>query len=1335
MAEDAIGRPVNANDLSALRAALLSSVQQVTTAQNTNSSQLDKLNNNLNVLTNNQFQSELKKLNQYVKTIADNCKGLKELKGSAKNYGAKSGKTLDFVKKLNETLQKKLEPTLDKSTDKIASLSSKLVEASKILGGGFRDSLGLVVKDLRTATKSVKEFFGFFSGGWPAAMKKANEVFGGISKSIGDFINWAALGGNKVSEIFSGFFDVFTEMGSQLGGAAMSGLKALAKATAIGPFIEMLGALGKATAAGVWNGLKLAADPFIAMGKFFGGGAAKYLGPIFTAFGKLGSVFKSPKVGKDVAAAAESLGTGAIEGAGKAVKGKGKGKGKRGTASTMDLCKCICDCLKTYLEEMVKLQSQDKKDSRSWWQKLFGGGKKDSNYQEWSKDQIRRNFKGIGAAISDTIYSEKPVDKLISDMTEGLSKAAGKIVEVPLSFFGAVIGSQTGAALGGLTEGIVNLVLKPLGEEINYLHEASQAMFATTGLGRGTGREGARTAPGGVGADWVVAIRRLDDYDKGLDNSNKLISQFGISMRDIEETGQRVSVLERTKLKYFKRGIQDISTSNSLMKSGLKTANLLGTDATETADMFADWNQHLGATTSQISTMALGLRDVARSTGLTGEHLTKVAKSSDAFLKNMRLAGTFTSTAANNVFGLMARAEKTGTLESTQGLLGVLQQSILGQGGNEQSKLLALVASGGNANILNRLRGGTLLEDRDAMKGLAEGIERAMMQFTGGRAINQLSREQRGLISNQLREVFGVGLEEMNILQKNLREQARGFAERLEELNKASERTLNRQQKQTQIDDLLFRTGAEILDKFDQALEKSGGNINAALNDIAMNEKDLAPLLKNLGGAAGGIEGITEILNKQADIVNKRLREAGITDRGNAEDIVNEAMAALRAGDTKEFGRVVNQLKEMESAATEQARRNADPVSKIQTSVAKIEALMRLSVMGGLIEIMPLLDSLLDKFEKAPWGNAKEMGKFIEELGPDAKKALEQLKNAGIGTPLQKLLVGGNAGFAELLPTGLVGKLVGEALPKIKDFITESLKEVNWEDVGKWMGRGLSAALQFAIAGPLALLVAGVDQLIKNWDSVATGINSILREFKEYKDFFLFNFALPIMKAIQKWTPVEVGGAIQKVEELKGRKLAETTEGRLRGIYMNGAPVDTLEQFNKITQTMARSPWAAATYKPLADAANKKELEEAYQSILKDFVAMRGAAKTEAEIKDAEAYIRELVRLKIARELSLPEEKPVTPMLPGMGNPADEAKKKAMDKKAADDRQSLSNMEDGIQEEAKNSKEMVALLRAAVKLLGGKRGMSGVDGNDSPYFDGPLDTEWNGGLPIGVQTT
>jgi predicted transcriptional regulator/ABC-type transporter Mla subunit MlaD len=520
--------------------------------------------------------------------------------------------------------------------------------------------------------------------------------------------------------------------------------------------------------------------------------------------------------------------------------------------------------------------------------------------------------------------------------------------------------------------------------------------------------------------------------------------------------------------------------------------------------------------------MERGLLSIARTTGLFGENLIRAAKASQQFMEYMRASGTFTAKAANNIIGLMAEAEKRGVSKGVGNLLEVLQGSLLGTQGGEGAKRLAMMGIGGSERVRMRLMTGTILQDRGAQRILAENLGRRLNEIARqrfGKAFDELSIEQKGILDPMIRSLTEgqFGVEELNQVIQTFRERGKDFTERMAELNQGTKRGLDETEVQNQRRQLIFDTGAEILDDFNRALKEEGGNLERAFAKIRRNSEDLAPFMKEFGiDINRGGNSIGEILKKQAEMIRKRAEDQGLTADvekalGTPKELearIAQAMADLQRGDRTNFDNLMQTMAKIEGKTREQMRQNADPATKMVTLLFKMEAHLRIlmrtvlneiapQVQGWMLEFDKVLDKAAVEFNKGtPEGrqNAiKIIGEAMEKLPAEFSKTSRQI--AGMrGSEGQRpgVIARGFAGGLE----GLFGEdsLIGTIINKLGKMIKENAEKIEKaikgvEDainklneniqgimkvIGQWAGvLAVGGVLAVAIGGIIALIVGG----------------------------------------------------------------------------------------------------------------------------------------------------------------------------------------------------------------------------------------------------------------------
>lgn len=555
--------------------------------------------------------------------------------------------------------------------------------------------------------------------------------------------------------------------------------------------------------------------------------------------------------------------------------------GSRGTQanSISDLCRCICNCIK----------------------KLNGGGGNGGggggSGKSGSGGSGRRGGKGnsiysggrlAGSAIGNLLTDPKPVESLIGGLGKMISKGLGSIPIV-----------------GGFLEGLTDAVLKPLNEELEFFRGMSRSIIV--------------------------------NYSTGLDSVAKKLEEFEITDKDILVTGQSRSVLLKEQQKFYKRGITDAKTLNKVMRVGLQTATMIDSDAESTADMFADWSQHLGASERQLGMMSRGLVNIGRQTGLTGDNLLRVAKSSEDFMKNMRLAGTFSAGSANNIMGVLASAQKTGTTTGASKILSGLSGGLLGNTVDEQTKNLIMKAGAfGGADTLDLISGvGT---DKDSMRKVASGLESVMKLYTQGRSPEQMTKQQRGLASQMMFQNEGFKLEELRLTIKNLKEGAKSFEDQLQDVDDSLRmKLIEPLEAQAKREAILFAKAEDTVDKFSGSLNQMNPELNKALDT-------------------------------QVELLNGRLGRVGGGSFSRSEGESNETLIAR-------IQKVSQEVNAKELGAK-------DPYLKIQTAVFSIENALRKELIGVVVEWLPKIGEYAENIKAWVLGPGKDIfGNVVTILG------------------------------------------------------------------------------------------------------------------------------------------------------------------------------------------------------------------------------------------------------------------------------------------------------------------------------------------------------------------
>lgn len=605
-----------------------------------------------------------------------------------------------------------------------------------------------------------------------------------------------------------------------------------------------------------------------------------------------------------------------------------------------------------------------------------------------------------------------PFRKLITSMNERIGKMASYLKDARegggiaktiigdlLSGLGGLV-PAIGAGVGQLLQTVGTFLARPFIAELRNFQELRDTLAISKG------------------------------YSKEMTKEvNKMYSGYDL----VETTGQSISVIQRNQLKLLKRGITDVKVLNKLTETSLNTATLIGADADETANLFADWHQNLRLDNQQLNQMGKAMRTVSYETGLIGENLLKVARSTEKFMTTMKHAGTFTVQASKNMMSLLAEAQKTGTSEGVEKLLGVMSGGTLGDG-DEQAKQLLYRATGGRADLMQSLMSGTITQNQDQMKDLGKGLENVLMQWTRGRKLDQLSEYEKGMISQLTKQFEGFGLKEIELIMKNIEDSTKPFADKITDLNKKIATETNKLEKQVlerRLTEMKLGKGLDLLDD--------------SIRGVAINTKEVGALGLKPGQNLNAdlIKTITDQLNTQ--IAQYELGKIGIK---NVEDLTGKDPAKAQE---------ILEKRQKEIATAIFAQNN--PLSSIDLTLKRIENKIREIVTNTFVEGIgfglptpqEMLEGLLNIRGEKGFQDFMEAGNIFDVFKAGWQFLQDMLMRANDGL---KKLTGIN--LAEILGSiwsGIVN--VGSAIKSGFDAVTSMLGEIikllggSWTDKAK----------------------------------------------------------------------------------------------------------------------------------------------------------------------------------------------------------------------------------------------------------------------------------------------
>jgi hypothetical protein len=336
--------------------------------------------------------------------------------------------------------------------------------------------------------------------------------------------------------------------------------------------------------------------------------------------------------------------------------------------------------------------------------------------------------------------------------------------------------------------------------------------------------------------EFMKNMREIAYQTQGVAGSTESVQdKWDTLAKSVGETGVNRTVMQNALVIATKKGIRSLEQTNKTLKNGLFTSKQIGASAEGTAELFTDWNMHLGMSGDQMDAMSGAMRNVARTTGVTGEALLRAAKSTEVILKNMRNTGMLTSSAAETFMSMAASAEKLGVgteiQEISNLLTGGIQQFIAAD-----PFMKTMITRGANADGVGMedVYSGSVGKSPEKMDKMIKGLNTSFSQFAGigdlaTRKIEDISDAELSSANKRLQIASGgkiQGVAQWQRMYEAMAEATKPFSEKMKELDKqfksSTATTEERMVVERKRRDLMISESTKILGGFDAALKKAG---------------------------------------------------------------------------------------------------------------------------------------------------------------------------------------------------------------------------------------------------------------------------------------------------------------------------------------------------------------------------------------------------------------------------------------------------------------------------------------------------------------------------------
>ena len=270
----------------------------------------------------------------------------------------------------------------------------------------------------------------------------------------------------------------------------------------------------------------------------------------------------------------------------------------------------------------------------------------------------------------------------------------------------------------------------------------------------------------------------------------KSMSKIG---NTVEITGFKQEETQKAMVKFAKMGVKYDGDSErykkkllSLSTTTLNTEKQLGLEAGSLQDTFGDLYRFGVLNENSIANLGRGMREVSRTTGVSGEAFKKVLSTTQGIVDAMRKASTLTASSARNITELGANAEKFGVSDEFNNINKALASTTnLFNDASEGTRML-LFSAAASVGKLEELQAGTLTRSKEGIKSLTEGVNNVFKRFgiESADSIDQLSDSAKMQLNLVLKSSFDLELGQVKGVLKTLEASGKTFADKLLDLDK-----------------------------------------------------------------------------------------------------------------------------------------------------------------------------------------------------------------------------------------------------------------------------------------------------------------------------------------------------------------------------------------------------------------------------------------------------------------------------------------------------------------------------------------------------------------------
>jgi phage-related protein len=505
--------------------------------------------------------------------------------------------------------------------------------------------------------------------------------------------------------------------------------------------------------------------------------------------------------------------------------------------------------------------------------------------------------------------------------------------------------SNTGVKLGGMFDGIVR-------EEFEFVTQ----MKKTVNVARQYGSELEK-----MNEDYIKVGKVVDEI--GFSRSEYIIAWTKEAKKGLSFEMKAGKMQQRT-----------VKDQQRLIKNSLSLAYQLDMKAEDTSEMFSVWQRKLNMSNTELFSLGNTLKDVARTTGLTGENLTDVAKSAEkmsealkkgANLSHDTMASMIRSAALAKQFGIEELSAefdagissfKNWSEMTNNGLKGFIaramaatgQMHLLHSGLAASEDFRPDVAKAGMAEIG---RGAAIMgldpKDLANMTGQVDELRfemRRAMQEGNDALAGDLSARIIS-IENLSQQLFGASLDDVQKMYLKMEEEAKTYGMRLGDLNeqlKSAKTDAQKEVLKNDIGELQRSINSSLIATFQQTSNMTGKTLEDALLNVKtrMIDEGLMGVNDPIGIETirnAVLENISS-LDVKANTLGKDFSSLLDTSGFASPEALADAMVSADA-DTRQ--RAQTALESISNSVGAEGAREGNAVEEINAAVKSINETLR----------------------------------------------------------------------------------------------------------------------------------------------------------------------------------------------------------------------------------------------------------------------------------------------------------------------------------------------------------------------------------------------------------